>query len=447
MLTMFCMQRTVTFWLLVSLGFLAPCSGWSAPAEKEDSFSLLKNVRPAKAPETKHLLLQKGDRLAICGDSITEQRMYSRIMETYLTVCVPELEVTVRQYGWSGERTPGFVDRMASDCLRFKPTIATTCYGMNDHEYRPFELRIGRRYRNESETMVEMFKSAGSRVVLGSPGCVGKMPSWVSSAAGTIDDLNASLCTLRNIDIDVSREEHVAFADVFWPMLTAGVEGKKKFGADFAIAGKDGVHPGWAGHLVMAYAFLKGLGLDGQIGTITVDLSKKQPIGVTRGHELLSGCVQPGEFRFRSTRYPFCATNTVMNDGTIRAGMALVPFNEELNRFMLVAKNGSDKSYRVTWGEETRTYSAAELSRGVNLARDFVANPFWRAFNKVDEAVAAKQEYETRQIKQLFRSKEAKTNLLEVIESSEAARAKLAAEIKAAFAPVEHTLRIEPGGA
>ena len=43
----------------------------------------------------------------------------------------------------------------------------------------------------------------------------------------------------------------------FWPMLTAGVAAQKEYGAKYAIAGGDGVHPGWAGHTVMAYAFLK----------------------------------------------------------------------------------------------------------------------------------------------------------------------------------------------
>src|SRR5688572_3356954 len=92
-----------------------------------------------EAPVYKKLLLKRGDRLAICGDSITEQKMYSRVMETYLTVCAPELNISVRQYGWSGEQAPGFLARMTNDCLRFEPTVATTCYGMNDHGYRPYE--------------------------------------------------------------------------------------------------------------------------------------------------------------------------------------------------------------------------------------------------------------------------------------------------------------------
>ena len=47
--------------------------------------------------------LQSGDYVAVIGDSITEQKRYSRILETYLTVCVPDLKITARQFGWSGE--------------------------------------------------------------------------------------------------------------------------------------------------------------------------------------------------------------------------------------------------------------------------------------------------------------------------------------------------------
>src|SRR5678810_847828 len=124
-----------------------------------DPQGLAEKYQPAKAPANSRLFLKKGDRLAICGDSITEQKMYSRIMEDYLTMCVPQLEVTVRQYGWGGEVAPGFLARMTNDCLRFKPTIATTCYGMNDHEYRPYEERIGEVYREKSTAIVEAFKA------------------------------------------------------------------------------------------------------------------------------------------------------------------------------------------------------------------------------------------------------------------------------------------------
>ena len=397
---------------------------------------------PLPAPATTGLFLRKGDRLAICGDSITEQKMYARIMETYLTVCTPELEVTTRQFGWSGEKADGFLGRMTNDVLRFDPTVATTCYGMNDHLYRPYEDAIGERYRKFMTAIVEAFKSNDVRVVVGSPGCVGKRPAWSKDTNATTLTLNQNLCRLRNIDVEIAREQEARFADVFWPMLTAYYVGQQRYGTNYAVPGKDGVHPDWSGHLIMAYAFLKALGLNGEIGTLTVD-DKKGVAMASTGHEVIS--FHDGALEVRSSRYPFCATNqNLQSDATIRSGMSLVPFNDELNRFILRMTNPTAPSYGVTWGNESKTFTAAELKQGINLAAEFPVNPFWSAFNNVDKAVAAKQAYETKQIKQSFRSQDAKADMEAVAKQTEAERAPLAAAIKTAFVPVTHTLRIEP---
>ena len=60
----------------------------------------------------------------------------------------------------------------------------------------------------------------------------------------------------------------------------------------------------------------------------------------------------------------------------------------------------------------------------------------------MDAAVAAKQAYETEQIKKRFRSAEAKTDMEAVAARTESEREPLAAAIKAAFVPVTHTLKI-----
>ncbi len=443
-------MRKLTFFCIVSAVILTvQC----APAQISGELS---KFHPTKAPASKKLLLKEDDRLAICGDSITEQRMYSRIIEDYLTVCVPQLHITVRQYGWSGERAPGFLARMTNDCLRFHPSIATTCYGMNDHEYRPYEQRIGDTYRKNSKAIVEAFKANSARVVLGSPGCVGKMPSWVKSASGTVEDLNLNLCELRNIGIGIAQDENVGFADVFWPMMMAGVEAQQRYGTNYAIAGKDGVHPGWAGQTVMAYAFLKALGVDGEIGNYTVDL-KRNTLKTSKGHEVLSA--KGGSFTIRSERYPFCACepkndstekypvcgeDDISRDDNIRSAMSLIPFCQELNRLSLVVKNGRAATYRVTWGTESKNFPAEQLARGINLAMEFPANPFGEAFARVDAAVAAKQAYETKQIKQSFHSAEGKANPDLIASKTEAEREPLAKAIAKAFTPVTHTLSIEP---
>jgi len=396
--------------------------------------------KPLKAPPVEELLLKPGDRLAICGDSITEQKMYSRIMETYLTVCVPQLDVTIRQFGWSGEKAPGFLARMVNDVLRFGPTIATTCYAMNDHNYQPYKEEHGQVYRDASLAIIRAFKERGVRVIQGSAGTVGKMPSWVQRAQGTVDDLNRSLSEFRNIDVRLAEQEQVAFADVFLPMLIQGFEAKHRYGDDYMISGKDGVHPGWAGHLVMAYAFLRAMGLDGQIGTITVDMANGQTTA-SQGHRILSS--ESGRVEVESSRYPFCASGPADDDSSIRSGMTLVPFNDDLNRFMLIVKNPPAGGCRVTWGDAAKSYTAAQLRAGVNLAADFEINPFSEAFHRVDEAVAAKQAYETRQVKMLFHGPEGETDMDATVALTEKTRAPLAEAVEAAFVPVQHTIRIE----
>jgi len=402
-----------------------------------DPYFLKFNPRQAPAPGP--LILKPGDRLAIIGDSITEQKMYSRILETYLTVCVPELKITARQFGWSGETAEGFLHRMTNDCLRFNPTVATLCYGMNDHKYRTFDMENEQWYADRYSAVVRNLQQAGAVVVLGSPGCVGKVPGWTKSGAYTLDELNINLCALRDCDIGLAREFHTPFADVFWTLFKAGHEGQTRYGADYAVSGKDGVHPGWAGHLLMAYSFLRAMGLDGELGTLTVDLGA-QAATATTGHSVES--FKDNQLTVVSTKYPFCASGDTNSDNSLRSGATLVPFFQELSRFNLVVKNGSAMQYFVVWGNTTNTYTAAQLAAGVNLAADFVDNPFCESFQRVDAAVKAKQDYETKQIKQVFHSKEAQADMAKAVESTEAERAPLARAIADAMIPLRHTIMI-----
>ena len=76
---------------------------------------------PAKAS-----VLKKGARVAVVGDSITEQKLYSKYIETYLLACLPELDLRVIQLGWSGETAPGFANRMNNDLMPWRPDVVTT---------------------------------------------------------------------------------------------------------------------------------------------------------------------------------------------------------------------------------------------------------------------------------------------------------------------------------
>ena len=232
---------------------------------------LIMAITAIAAPAQDTARLQQGDFIAICGDSITEERIYSVYIQDYLLMCQPAANLRTLQAGWDGEQAPGFQRRMEYDVLTLGPNVATTCYGMNDGGYSPMTAEKGQRYRDSQRAIVKQFKENGvSFVVVGSPGCVDSDTFRKNPAQGAM--YNKTLAEMRDIARDVAKEENVIFANVYDPMMDAMAKTKAKYGKSYHLAGVHGVHPDLNGHLVMAYAFLKALGCDGDIGTITVDI-------------------------------------------------------------------------------------------------------------------------------------------------------------------------------
>jgi hypothetical protein len=171
-----------------------------------------------------------------------------------------------------------------------------------------------------------------------------------------------------------------------------------------------------------------------------VDL-KSNKARVSKGHKLVS--CRNGEIEVTSFRYPFVVGGgDPAKDDNILSGTTLVPFNQELNRLTLVVKHPQAAAYKLTWGGEEKVFPAEQLKQGINLAAEFPRNPFADAFKKVDKAVAAKQDFETKQIKKAFRSPEAKADMEGVAATTEQERASLVAAVRAAFVPVTHRLKI-----
>src|SRR5260221_8551362 len=114
--------------------------------------------------------LQAGDSVVICGDSITEQKLYSVFIEDYLLMCQPAPDLKAHQFGWSGEKADGFLGRMSTEVLPFAPTVATTCYGMNDGAYAPIDPARQEAYRKNTLGIIRTFRGSGVRLlVIGSP--------------------------------------------------------------------------------------------------------------------------------------------------------------------------------------------------------------------------------------------------------------------------------------
>jgi len=410
--------------------------------------SLFGAVDEIKKSASAGSILKKGARLAIVGDSITEQKQYSKFIETYLLACMPHLDVQSLQFGWGGETAPGFANRMENDLVPWKPDVVTTCYGMNDGRYRKYDKKIGEAYEKGMRRILDRMKESGATVVVGSPGVVDSQ-TWAKNDPDRDKIYNENLDQLRQIAHRLADENDFRFADVFGAMMDSMIKSKAALGEAYHVGGRDGVHPAANGHLVMAYAFLKGLGLDGNLGTVTLDW-KSGSAKAEGGHKVVGNT--SGTLTLESTRYPFCFSGDAQNPNGTRSILPYSSFNQDLNRFTLVVK-GLPGGAKVKWGAATKSFSRAQLAAGINLAAEFLENPLIEPFNQVLQAVARKQKFETHMIKGQITKFRSSPKTDQARAANEVLRKKLFAEndelhqsAKEAVKAVRHELVITQGG-
>ena len=405
--------------------------------------------------------LAPASRVAIVGDSITEQKLYSKYIEAWLLACSGVPDIHVMQFGWGGETAGGFANRAENDLAVFQPDIVTLCYGMNDGGYQPWRGEIGAAYEQSMRTVLERLAAIGVKsVVVGSPGAVdtnffrpgqsmGDRPSHVA--------YNDTLAHLRDIDRTLATEKGQRFADVHAAMVDAMKKANATLGETYDVCGGDGFHPGPNGQLLMAYAFLKGLGADGAIGTINVDM-KSGKTEATKGQTILTQERTPAglSVNLESTRWPFCFEGDGKGSGSNRSIVPFVPFNDEFNRYILKVTALPTAKAKLTWGKQSKEFTREQLLAGVNLAAEFPQTPFDEPFAHLQAAVAEKQNFETFLIKQIVSDFRHIPDIASDPEAQAAARLlsgrlmrrweQLDATVHERLVPVKHTIQLEPMG-
>jgi lysophospholipase L1-like esterase len=379
------------------------------------------------------------------------------MIEDYLVVCRPDLDVRCIQLGLSGDCSWGLASRLDRDCLSFKPNVLTICYGMNDGGYHALTAQARKAYSDAMGSIIVKTRASGAIVIAGGPGAVDTFTFDKSNPykdGRSAKEYNVALGELGDIVKGLADKEGQIFADVHGPLMATMAAAKAEHGQEFPVCGGDGIHPGPNGSLVMAYVFLKAMGLDGQIGTITVDMSGGAQ--ATDGHKVLAA--RDGVVELESTRYPLCFTGDLLGGekgDCASSALEHIPFNQELNRLMLVVRNLKSGSAKVTWGSESKTFARRQLADGVNLADEFRKNPFCEAFSKVDKAVARKQNYDSLLVNGAFsilaQMEQAQGDDKTAIDEDRLIKDELVRRervledrLRTLVVPVKHTIQIQP---
>jgi lysophospholipase L1-like esterase len=293
--------------------------------------------------------------VVLYGDSITEQNLYAAFIESFLVTRFPGKSLSIHNYGWSGDTASGGQARFARDVAPVKPTLVFVNYGMNDGRYQPPDEGIRAGYLAAQRRLAATITASGARQVLLTTSPVDP------DKARDRGVYNETLALMADGVLALGAEFGVPTADIFHPMLD---EQRAAKAADpgFSMI-PDGIHPNAVGHLVMAYHVLQRIEAPKGIGRIAVRGSE---IEATGGATTANGSASPQGVAFDLSLS--CLPCPV--PPAARAGLALVPFQRDLNRLELsVAGLEANASWSLTVdGREVATLSSEQLEAGADLA-------------------------------------------------------------------------------
>lgn len=347
-----------------------------------------------ETPE-KEFFFKNNDSVVFLGDSITEQKLYTTYVEAYILTRFPSYTLTFRNVGWGGDTawlrkrfptnekelfaaatgTVATLDEMvgkavgaglARDVLPLKPTAVTVDFSMNDHAYQAFRPDIFRAHVRSQKEIVDGLKKNGARVAL-----LTTQPIEEKRPDPDKDIKNQSLRKFSDGIKEVAAKEGAAFVDQFDPYMAIMMKARAEK-PDAHIGGGDAVHPGPAGHTIMAWAILKGLNAPALVSCAGFDVSRWLRSKVVCEKQCATSNVKFSDGTLSFDRLDEALPMPI--DVRAVSALQLAPVTDDLNRYMLKVAGLKAVSYDVSIdGLKVTTLTKEELDKGFNLAT--VATP------------------------------------------------------------------------
>lgn len=346
--------------------------------------ALLAVVGLASSALAGDFIIHNNDRVVFLGDSITEQKLYSTYLEAYALTRHPDWKLTFRNVGWGGDtawlrqrtRTdenalfkaePDGQQKMVEeavkrglerDVLPLKPTVVTIDFAMNDHSYQAFREDIFGAYVRSENQLTSVLKENGARVAL-----LTTQPIEEKRPDPDKDVRNQSLRKFSDGLKEVAAKQGAVFIDQFDPYMAIMMR-ERAANPLATIGGGDAIHPGPAGHTIMAWAVLKGLGAEPLVSRAEIDAAAKKVVASEKCR------IENLKFENGSIRFDRLDEALPMPiDSRAEAALKLAPILDELSRYELRISGLASGSYELSIdGETAGKATAEELARGWNLS-------------------------------------------------------------------------------
>lgn len=343
---------------------------------------------------------EKGSKVCFVGNSITHAGEFHHNILLYHITRFPGQPVRFFNCGISGDVTGGVLERMEDDILVHKPTHAVIMLGMNDvsrslYQSKPTAnadtLRLREAaintYKANLEKIVNIFLSKNIRVILQKPSIydqTARVPALNNFG------VNDALKTCADFIGELAKKYKLPTVD-YWTIMTQINREMQKKDSLFTITGPDRVHPASAGHLVMAYQFLKSEGAPRYVSKIVVDKTTKKSSGKSLNCEIKSITRRKNGVSFvareNALPFPFSANQ--------QKGLELVPFVNDLNVELLQVHDLNPGQYQLAIDDSIiGIFSEAQFSKGINMA-EYTNTPQCRQSAQIREMLSELWKMET----------------------------------------------------
>jgi hypothetical protein len=324
-----------------------------------------------------------GDRVAFVGNSITDGGHYHAYIWLYYMTHYPNMRITCFNVGIGGDNVKQMSDRFEAEVLTKKPTVMTLTWGMNDSGYFEwFKPDAKTNYAKWTVDTAEARYAVFDKKLKAHPEF--KKIFILSSPYDSTTTSNKKnfypgkfSAFTRMIDFQQATAEKNGwpYVDFDHPMIKIEREWQKR-DTNFSLSPYDRIHPDYAGHMVMAYLFLKAQGLANKpVADFAVNAKSKT---ASRSENCIisnvSGTDADISFNYLAKSLPYPFDTVAFRGGWGQhnrqsEGLQYVPFMQEFDREMLTVKGLKSGTYRLIMdGQEIGQWSSKDIEVGINLA-------------------------------------------------------------------------------
>lgn len=346
--------------------------------------------------------------VAFIGDSITHLGHHIKLIEHYYNVRFPQKDIQFVNKGVPGNSAIGVVDRFEWDIAEDKYTgkidEATLMVGMNDVGRPLYNINantsLERKDLNISNCIDNIEKiickcvERGIRLTLITPSAYDETKGF-SEATEDIQ-LGVNSYGLKNISEKISvlsKKYEIPLIDLWTPTTDAIDEQREKGFGGPVVPRSDRIHPDEYGGFFMGYQFIKQKNETSLVSSVEINVKTGDFSSENSTIIIENMSKNKIEYTYLSNSIPVAHTKYYKHTEDFLGYPVTQDINQEIIK--IIGLEEGTYSIIIDGSSLSKTYTSAELEKGINIAID-PNNPSQQQAVKSYEITEQKNEFETK---------------------------------------------------